>query len=79
MTWFLLHFLARRGDVSRCFDNPLASIVMLVQLFSEAFEHSDKRACGLLGLACIRHTVVSFAFVLVHWLTLLALSEAQQR
>lgn len=61
-----LHFLARRGDISGRFDDPLTAIVMLVQLFPETFEHGDERAGRLLRLACVRHGVVSLSFVLVH-------------
>lgn len=41
---------------------------MLIQLFSETFEHGDERAGWLLGLSCIRHIIVSFTFVLAHLL-----------
>ena len=39
---------------------------MLVQLLPESLEHSDERADWLLGLALIRHGVVSLSFVMVH-------------
>jgi hypothetical protein len=67
-----LHLLATRSNVPRSFDDPLAPIVMLIQLFSEPFKHGDEWAYGLLGLPCVRHFVVSFALVLVHWLRRIA-------
>jgi hypothetical protein len=59
-------FLARRGDVAGRFYDALASVVVCVKVCSEALEHGDERACG--RIAGVRHGVVSFAFVLVHWI-----------
>lgn len=43
-----LHLLAQRGDVSAGLDDPLASVVMLVELIAEALKDRDDRA-GIFG------------------------------
>jgi hypothetical protein len=53
-----LHLLTRRSDVARRLDRPLASIVMLVQLFPEALKHRRKARWGLVWLS-VRHCFVS--------------------
>lgn len=39
-----LHFLAQRSNVSAGLNDPLASVVMLVELIPEALKHRDDRA-----------------------------------
>ena len=51
--WHSSHFLARGGDVSRCFDYPLAAVVMFVELAAKGLECGDEGRdwrCRLGGL-----------------------------
>lgn len=44
-----LHLLAQRGDVSAGLDDPLASVVMLVELIAETLKDGDYWAGGFGG------------------------------
>ena len=48
-----LHLLRGCCDISRCFDNALATIVVLVEFCAEAFEHGHEWrlvCCAVLGI-----------------------------